>query len=1113
MTNLGYNPLQNITSYSLLQSTNTVPKLIEKARARGYDSVALTDRNVLYGAVAFYNEAKRQGIKPVIGLTVVLSGMFFKEEPSELVLIAKDHTGYQNLMKISSLLMDNEQTNLIEKIKNQFHHLFVIFPENSELRKLVETGRTDDARKLINDIKTVSDLNSVKIGVNLSLSKLLMSHIHDLAAELNVDLVALNSVEYLDASDYFPNEVLKAIGTGKVMDHPMEKQHQVGSKWLKYRHDVESQYHELGLDQAVLNNQKIVDAVNVDIPQEQPKLPSFTTPNQLTSKAYLRQLCEQGLKERQLDQPVYQNRLDRELSVINHMGFDDYFLIVWDVLNFAHRHGIITGPGRGSSAGSLVAYTLRITDVDPIKYNLLFERFLNEERAQMPDIDLDIPDDRRDDILQYVHHKYGNEHVAQIVTFGTLAAKQAIRDVGRVFGMTPIQMSQWSSAIPNQLHESLSKAESESQKLKNLLADQKVNQLLFDTAEKLEGLPRHFSTHAAGLILSEDSIVDRSPLQSGNDGLLMTQYSKYYVESVGLLKIDFLGLRNLSTMANILRIIHSEIDPKFKINEIDLNDQKTLKLFQAGKTDGVFQFESSGIQSVLRKLKPDNFDMVAAVNALYRPGPIKNIDMFIARKNGTQKVNYPNQTIRDILGSTFGIIVYQEQVMQLASAMGGFTLGQADILRRAMSKKHKKEMDDMKIQFIDGATKNGYPSDVSETTFDYIERFADYGFNKSHAVAYSKMAFQLAYLKVHFPGPFFASLLNSVLGNSRKIKNYVQEAKEFGIQVERPDINESMDDYTYQNGKIRFGFRAIKGLRTDFIKNIDDERSKNGDFHDLQELISRIDPRFRKVDLLNSLAYSGALDGFGYNRHELINAIPEFISSAELSGNSIELIQALAPKIKKMDDFSDWDKLNKENEYLGTYLTGHPVEHYAGLQKQIHALNTSDVHDPIKNVKMILFVSHVKTIRTKKGQLMAFIDGNDQFGDIDVTIFPNLYNKISGWLKSGMVVVIAGNIEVQRGLQLVANSIKPAANVVHNSEVKISGPKLYLKIDSDHDKSAIYQDIMRVIQDHPGNTRILIYRTADDRKQLLDKKYNVAINTSLMQDLWNILGDGNVVTQ
>lgn len=1106
-----YVPLQNISSYSLLQSPNMLPKLIDVAKKRGYKSLALTDINVMYGAVAFFKEATKANIKPIIGLTLKIKGSVLTEHDFKIVLLAKNNHGYQNLMKISTKVMTIEDYQTFDEFKNELNDLFVLLPTNSEVQSLVSYGKLDQAKQALQQIRCLVDEDSLRLGISTNPEKL--DELKMLSNETNTKMIALNEVDYLKANDLFDTQVLKSIDNGNILEDPESQKNGLGSNWLENRIEIEQKYEKMGLSPILLENQFVMQNCNVQIKKEMPSLPKFKTPDQQTSKEYLANLCLKGLKSRlknnSKDYQIYLTRLKYELDVINRMGFDDYFLIVWDVINFAHQHNILTGPGRGSAAGSIVAYTLYITDVDPIKYDLLFERFLNEERAQMPDIDVDIPDDKRSQILNYVHDKYGNERVAQIITFGTLGAKQSIRDVGRVFGMTPLEMNSWSKAIPAHLHETLKRAVNESQSLKNIISDQPINKLLFETATDLEGLPRHYSTHAAGLILSDQPIVEKSPLQTGNEGLLMTQYSKYYVEDVGLLKIDFLGLRNLSIMANILKMVHNQINPNFEITKIDLNDPQTLKLFQDGKTNGVFQFESTGIKNVLRKMHPTNFDLIAAVNALYRPGPMENIDLFIKRKNNPDKVHYPNQAIEKILKPTFGIIVYQEQVMQLASTMAGFSLSQADVLRRAMSKKHKSEMEAMKDGFLAGSIKNGYTKETAETTFDYIERFAGYGFNKSHAFAYSKMAFELAFLKAHYPGPFYTALFNSVLGNKVKIKAYVQEARDANIKVVAPSINDSKADFVYDNNQIRFGFNVIKGVRSDFIKTILAERQENGLYQSLNDFINRMPEKYRKEDQLSALVYAGCFDGFGYNRREMIEALSKLISSSDIPNSLFSDVPGMEVKIKKKDDFPDWQKINFENEYLGTFLSGHPVERYRELHQQTHSLNTSELIDGQKNINSILLVNHVKLIRTKKGQPMVFITASDQFGSVDITAFPTVYNQIKDWIKPNLVIMIKGNVQNRRGLQIVADKIEIAANVVYKAKKR----KLYIRIDVEHDSEKIAYQLKDILLKYHGKSNVILYRVKSKQENALPAQYNAEINSNLIEQLKLLLGNSNIVVR
>ena len=1113
---MSYVPLQVISSYSLLQSPIRISDLVTEAKDRGYQALALTDLNVMYGAVEFYDACLSAGIKPLIGLTLQLPGLILNDKEYGWVLIAKNQRGYNNLLKLSTLKMTRSELTF-SQLADYLSDLVVILPPAAEMNDLLLQGRSDEAFDLIDQAKSLGiGHDALKIGVDYHSSDSLNDMLGKLAADKQVDLVADSPVNYLNADDYFSMQVLKNIAAGDKITNVAQLSKQVGPYWLRPAEQVEAQYRQIHLVDALTQVDRIVDDCNVQIKKQQPKLPQFDTPNAIDSGAYLRQLCEKGLADRLKNNQIkdatpYYHRLDRELSVIHSMGFDNYFLIVWDVINFAHQTQIITGPGRGSAAGSLVAYTLTITDVDPIKYNLLFERFLNPERVQMPDIDLDIPDDKRDEVIQYVHQKYGHKRVAQIITFGTLAAKQSIRDVGRVFGLNPTQQDQWSKAIPSAFHVTLSDALANSQRLKNLVADSPLNEALYQTAKTLEGLPRHYSTHAAGLVLSDDPLVNLVPLQNGNEGLLMTQYSKDYVESVGLLKMDFLGLRNLSILADALYQVKLTTGKDIDISAVPLADAKTIQLFADGDTTGIFQFESNGIRNVLRRLHPEQFEDIALVNALYRPGPMQNIDEVVKRKANREALTYPDDSLKDILEPTYGVIVYQEQVMLVAAKMAGFSLGQADILRRAMSKKKLGVMEQMKAQFMTGAKQRGYSESVATKVFDYIERFANYGFNKSHAVAYTKMAYELAYLKVYYPGEFHVALLNSVNNNTVKVKAYLQAAKSMGVKVVGPNINTSQARFTYQNQQIVFGLDSIKGVRHDMVIDLLAERQKNGQFKSFPDFLSRLAGKYRKAELVDALIYAGALDVFPFNRSELIAAAPEFISSVELSGNSMSLFKALEPKMPKMPEMPLMDKLEKENAYLGAYLSGHPTERFVSLGQQLNAETTATLSAGMKNIYLILYITKVKVIRTKTGKQMAFLDGNDQVGQTSVTVFPNLFAKTQSWLHKDLVILIKGNVEKVNEIQVVANEMQPAANVMTNHKRSTQSAKWYLRIDRDHDKNKMFHNLANLSGQYHGQVPVIVFETETKKTWQLETSLWLGQSSEVKEQLITIFGRNNVI--
>ncbi|WP_125572879.1 DNA polymerase III subunit alpha [Levilactobacillus huananensis] len=1107
-------PLQVISTYSLLQSTNRINELVQTAKERGYTTLAITDRNVMYGVVAFYNACRQAGIKPILGLTLTVQ-VPGNESGADLVVLARDFTGYQQLMQLSTAYQVTSAPVDLTQQRANLTHLKAIVPLNGEAPQLVVNGDRTAASESLDRLQRLFTPANVSLGISADQSEETRLTLQQLSQAVGMPLVGLAPVEYLNQDDHFAVTVLRAIDAGATITDIPTEQATLGTHWLRPVADQQARFAAVGLEAAASATVALAEDCDVTLKFQQPQLPQFPTPDQQPSQDYLRALCDQGLQRRlqasgTTDDHPYRERLDHELSVIHRMGFDDYFLIVWDIMNFAHRAHIQTGPGRGSAAGSLVAYVLAITEVDPLAYNLLFERFLNEERAQMPDIDLDIPDDRREQVLQYVHGKYGHTRVAQIITFGTLAAKAALRDVGRTLGMAPYQMSDWSAAIPNQLHITLHAAYDQSQRLKNLVADSPENRLLFETACKVEGLPRHYSTHAAGIVLSQGPLTDVVPLQPGAEDLLMTQYPKDTVEAVGLLKMDLLGLRNLSILANALALVKQQTGKVFDLDQIDLNDGKTLTLFAQGETNGVFQFESSGIKRVLRQLKPNSFELVAAVNALYRPGPMENIETFINRKDGKEPVKYAAPALKPILGPTYGVLVYQEQVMQVAAVMGGFSLGEADLLRRAMSKKKKATMDAMQKKFVAGAQKLGYDIATAQQVFAYMDRFANYGFNRSHAVAYSKLAFQLAYLKAHYPGPFYAALMNSVVNVPDKTKLYLAEAKRHGVTVLPPDINHSAAYFSLQQQAILFGLSSIKGVRRDFLRAILADRKAQGPFRDLHQFLERIEAKYRKEDLLDALVYAGAFDHFGYNRAELIAALPEFLSTVELSGDNVELFAALAPKVKRQPDFDLMTKLHHEEQVLGAYLSGHPVEQYRQLGEKRHAVPISDLIVDSR-VTVIVYVTKIRTIRTKRGEPMAFVTGSDETGEISLTVFPNQFRIVSEWLAPNQVILVTGKVEQQRGLQIVVNRLeRPEAEVAPTTTLP-KGPCWYIRVDSEHDQRPIAKQLGQFIKSNPGKVPVIIYQAQTDQKRILPNEQWLSDENAVMTGLMSLMGEKNVI--
>lgn len=1010
---MGAVSLQNLSSFTLLESPTKVKNLAENAKKKGYSAIALTDINITYGLVDFYKAAKDTGIKPLLGMQLRINGLIDEANKYDLIVIAKDDQGYKNILRLSSavnLLTENgekENVLIFEDLKKYIGHLILITPSNlhSELKMLQTNNPKMGANYLRKLQDSLPSSSSMYLGVYAdSGQQEYINYIRSLATQFSLPLTAVEDGQYLNRNEQFLRRTLQAIKTNTHLENIEQLAKQAGSHYLKNSEELQVSYRKFDIEDALKNAEEIGEICTAEIKFQDPQLPKFKQNKFPTSKEYLHALAQEGLAKRFNNQipAQYQKRLDYELQVINEMGFDDYFLIVWDVMNFAHSVHITTGPGRGSAAGSLVSYALRITEVDPIEYNLLFERFLNPARQQMPDIDLDIPDNRRDEVIKYMFEKYGMNHAAQILTFGTLAAKQVLKDVCRVFGLNKVETYRWLDAIPHSKGKiTLAEAYQKSKELQLLVNTNELSKILFATAEHLENLPRHYSIHAAGLVITDDSLAEIVGLQAGPLGIPVTQQTKFNVESLGLLKIDFLGLRNLTILGNIvaaLRADRIDIDP----NQIPLDDQETLALFQRGDTDAVFQFESDGIKRVLEQLHPDSFEDIVAVNALYRPGPINNIDHFINRKHGKERVQYPDPSLKKILGTTYGVLVYQEQVMQTAQVLAGFSLGEADLLRRAMSKKNAEVIQRERAKFIEGAIKLGRKKETAEKVYDYIAQFANYGFNRSHAVAYSKIAFWLAYFKVHYPGAFYLALLNSNMGNRHKIAQYLMQAQEAGIKILPPDIENSKADFSLENGKILVGLKAIRGLRSDLLKQILEIKRP---IKSMTDFLWKIDNNLLSADAVGNLIKAGTFDRLAPNRNELLKINKDLVESVKMAGSNLSLFETLEPKVEEEKMPTAAEKSAMEVEAMG-FSTG--INPIIAVQKYARKFNAKRLQVFESNEQGIAVgkLMKVKQITTKKGDNMAFAVFSDTSGEKDFTIFPQVWEKVGENLKIGEIYLL-----------------------------------------------------------------------------------------------------------
>ncbi|WP_198362434.1 DNA polymerase III subunit alpha [Tetragenococcus halophilus] len=1099
--------LTALSSYSLLQSTIKIPQYVQLAKKMGYKHLGITDRNNLYGALAFVKACQREQIHPVIGLLLEYYSQQTQKE-HEIFLFAKNNSGYKKLMHLSSQKMSGTQVLLEE---SSLTDLFAILPVENELTEL----RFEDENIAKNRVTALqATIGKDQLFYGVAYQEALADEMNEWMQQQGVQAAAYQLIDSLYPEEAFSVKVMHHIKEGEQIENLQQEMQGVTSFKNLEAAEKKAAWYETNAPQALQKTEMIAKNCQAQIPLHQKLLPHYPIKDHKSASQYLKELCETKLPQRVAKVDArYQERLDYELSVIHRMGFDDYFLIVWDVMDFLHENKIVTGAGRGSAAGSLTAYVLSITDVDPIKYDLLFERFLNPERNTMPDIDLDIPDNKRGEVLQYVKQKYGQNHAAQIATFGTMAAKMVLRDTCRVFGLSQSEANRWSNAIPKQMKITLKKAYDQSKALRELVNMNERNKQLFQAAKTLEGLPRHVSTHAAGVVISDQDLLDLVPLQEGSEGIWLTQFTMNDVEETGLLKIDFLGLRNLSIIADTLQSIQKMTKQNISQKDIPLDDKETLRLFQKGDTTGVFQFESAGIRNVLRRLIPETIEDVAAVNALYRPGPMQNIDTFIKRKHGQEKIDYLDSSLAPILENTYGVIVYQEQIMQIASQMAGFTLGQADILRRAISKKKKSVLDKQRRYFIEGAQNKGFSKEKANQIYDYIERFADYGFNRSHAFAYSFVAFQMAYLKVHYPAPFYKALLRSVLHTPKKLKEYLSDAKNAGVKVLNPSINQSAYSF-YLNSlqEIRFGLGSIKGIRRDFIYDILAERRENGNYASLNQFLTRMNQynsKWLKEENIRPLIAIGAFDELEENRRQAISQLEGKIQNVVYSGGSLDLLNMMALKNEALTDFSLEEKLNLEEQYLGIYLSGHPVEQFEKIKQRKKVIDISEfVENTIVN--LLIYGTEVREIRTKKGEQMAFLEGNDPTDETSVTIFPRLYRKVRNQLVENQVYYIEGKVEKNKyndQLQVIANQVVAAKTLADT----IADKTAYLKIPAAADQKQLVASLYAVIKQFRGNVPVIIYYEKTGETRLLPEKNWVTYTKDLQNSLEEIIGSGNVV--
>lgn len=1172
------------SEYSLLDGACRIDDLVDRAAKLGQTSVALTDHGVMYGVVDFYWACKKKNIHPVIGCEVYLapvsrfSRTYAKGESaySHLILLCENQTGYQNLIHIVSLAFSEgfyiKPRIDMELLKEHSEGLICLSAclAGAIPRALVK-GDMDKARRLCNDFLEIFDREHFYLEVQdhgIKEQLTVNAGLYKLSEELGISLVATNDAHYITRQDSNIQDVLMAIQMGKTIYDPSRLKFETDEFYLKSGDEMALLFSNH--PEALANSVKIAERCNVEFEFGKYHLPEFDVPDGYTSLEYLKKLCADGFAKRYPnDDGTVWKRMQYEINMIANMGFVDYFLIVSDFINYAKSHGIPVGPGRGSAAGSVVSYCLFITDLDPIHYALYFERFLNPERVSMPDIDVDFCYVRRQEVIDYVTRKYGKDCVVQIVTFGTLAAKNAIRDVGRALAMPYDDVDSISKMVPEDLHMTINKALEMNPQLKELYDNSAQTRELIDTARGVEGMPRHASTHAAGVVITSAPVDTYVPL-SRNEDQMVAQFNMVTLEELGLLKMDFLGLRTLTVISDAEKMIRKHT-PDFSVNQLDLEDKETYDMLSKGLTKGVFQLESSGITEVVTALCPQSIEDITAVVALYRPGPMQSIPRYVECRHNPEKVSYKHPLLEPILKVTYGCMIYQEQVMQVFQSLAGYSLGKADMVRRAMGKKKMKELAKERVTFIhgdseqgiDGAVKRGVPENVAAELFDEILDFANYAFNKAHAVCYAYISYQTAYLKCHYPQEYMASLLTSILDVPDKVTDYVRAVRDMGISILPPDINASDSGFSVSDGNMRYGLSAIKGVGRVFMNKLVEERAKNGVFTCFQDFCERMSPFDLNRRVVESFIKAGAFDSMGYKRSQLLETAGKALEmiSRNVKRNvagQLDLFSICEAKpLDSMIVFPDIPEMPKselfafEKESTGLYLSGHPMDEYRGLAQRIDAASISHIISDLSGgnpeaefkdgmtVTLACIISSIQERMTKKGDIMAFVTVEDESGSIEVIVFPYALQQFSMYLVKGKAVLITWKISVRgnNGAKILLSKITPLSEnavddilakepvmVNRNNSAEEFCPahnilplvdkqhevRLFIRIPTLKDKR-ILQRLKRILNTQKGSVPVLLY--AEDNKKYVctSEDYWCQMDISLARQLMNAFGEKNVV--
>ena len=1137
------------TQFSLLDGANQIDPLIQQIKSFGQPAVAITDHGNMFGAIEFYRKAKELGVKPIIGCEAYMApGSRLNKDSSQLahhdyyhlILLARNLTGYQNLIKlVSKAYLEGfyYKPRMDKDIINEHHEGLIALSGclSGEIPYLIGQKDMDRAAAVAGEFQEIfgKDHFYLEVQANgLDHQRTANAGLIEIHKKLGIPLAGTNDCHYLKKEDFRPHDLMLCLQTGKTISDPNRLKFDTDQLYVKSTEEIDSAFVEF--PGAVSNTCKIADHCDLELALNKTYLPQYRIPEGFQDReTYLEHLTLDGLTARMKERPstipaaTYELRLREELMVICSMGFAGYFLIVWDIIRFARSRGIPVGPGRGSAAGSLVAYALRITDLDPLVYTLLFERFLNPERVSLPDIDMDFCMDRRGEVINYVVEKYGSDHVAQIITFGTLGAKAAIRDVGRVLEMPYADADKVAKLVPNQLNITLQHALDTEPRLRDLVdTDAKVKELM-SIAQSLEGLARHASTHAAGIVISDEPLTNHVPLYRGTNDEIVTQYSMGDVEKIGLVKFDFLGLKTLTMIRRAEMLINDSRpnEPPLAVDRLPFDDQKTFALLASGKTTGLFQLESSGMRDLLTGLKPDRFEDIIAIIALYRPGPMDLIPDFIKRKQGKIPIVYETPELEPILKDTYGVIVYQEQVMAIANKVAGFSLGQADILRRAMGKKKPEEMEKLRVKFLEGAKKNKITERKAEKLYELIQKFAGYGFNKSHAAAYAVVCYYTAYLKTHYPTEFMASLMTTDMGNTDKIMGYFTECRDLGIKVLGPDVNESQKNFAVVDGAIRFGLAAIKNVGEGAVESVIDIRSEGGPFTSFFDFCRRVDLRKVNKRMLEGLIKAGAFDSTGAKRSQLMTVLDQAVEDGATAQRERDLGQitifAASPTgegslgyaaLPPLPDMPEWDqaqRLKYERDLTGFYITAHPLTRYETTIKALSTTTTSGLAEMSdgKEVKLCGIVTTVKTMLTKKGDRMAYLTLEDLQGTVEVIAFPDLYRAAGPLIAPERVVRLTGTIDRgDKGTKLRGSKIEPLAETQAQTVKRV----LIRLSDRPETKDQLPR-LREVLLRHPGATSValtVLLNSSLEADTAPLPNVTVTANEHFVADVEEVLGKG-----